>query len=56
MAQVVLRVIEGGEGVALGLFVSPNSNYYMGMAAIRRHVYSVYLNWEQPRIGHLEAD
>ena len=56
MAQVVLRVLKSCEGVPLDLFIAPNSNYYMGMAAIWGHVDKVYLDWKQARIRHLEAD
>ena len=56
VAQVVLRVIERGEGVALDLLISPNPNYYMGMAAIGGYVDEVYFDRKQARIRHLEAD
>jgi hypothetical protein len=56
VAQVVLGVIERGKGIALDLLVSPNSNYYMGMAAVRRYVDEVHFNRKQTRIRHLEAD
>jgi hypothetical protein len=44
MAQVVLGVVQGGEGIALDFFVTSNSNYYMGMASIWGHSYGIYLN------------
>ena len=56
VAQVVLGVLERGEGVALDLLISPNSNYYMGMAAIGRYMDQVYFDRKQARIRHLEAD
>jgi hypothetical protein len=56
VAQVVLGVLERSEGVALDLLISPNSHYYMGMAAIRGYVDQIYFDWKQARIRHLEAD
>ena len=56
VAQVVLGVIERGEGVALDLLISSNSNYYMGMAAIRGYVHEVHFDRKQAWIRHLEAD
>jgi hypothetical protein len=56
VAQIVLCVIERGEGLALDLLISSNSNYYMGMAAIRGYVDEVYFDWKQARIRHLEAN
>jgi hypothetical protein len=56
VAQIVLSVLQRGEGVSLDLFVATNSNYYMGMAAIWRHVDEVYFNRKEAGIRHLEAD
>jgi hypothetical protein len=56
MAQVVLRVLKGGEGCSLDLFIAPNSNDYMGMTSIRGDVDEVHFDRQQARVGHLEAD
>ena len=56
VAQVVLGMLKGGEGVVLDLFITSNFNYYMGMAAIWRHVDEVHFDRKQARIRHLEAD
>jgi hypothetical protein len=56
VAQIVLRVLDRRKSVALDLVIAPNSNYYMGMASIWRHMDKVYFNRKQARIRHLEAN
>jgi hypothetical protein len=56
VAQKILRVLQRCEGLALDLVIAPNSNYYMGMATIWRHVDEVYFNRKEAGIRHLEAD
>jgi hypothetical protein len=54
--QIVLGVIQRGEGVTLRLIVASNSYNYMSMASIWRNVDEVHFHRKQARIRHLEAD
>jgi hypothetical protein len=56
VAQIGLGMLEGCEGVSLDLVITPNFNYYMGMASIWRDVDEIHFNRKQARIRHLEAD